>query len=77
MRRRQKSSDQELTPATPVPPKKMVKWENNLKTVFHVPQECVEWNGPNLRKGTNNGRSRISTDRLKSANNGQPRICKQ
>ena len=38
---------------TPVPPKKTVKWENNLKTVLHVPQECVGWNGSNLRKSTN------------------------
>ena len=65
------------TSNTTVPLKKTVKWENNLKTVFHVPQECVGRNGSNLRKGTNNGRPQLSTDRLKSANNGQPGICKQ
>ena len=30
-----------ITGNTPVPTKKTVKWENNLKTVFHVLQECV------------------------------------
>jgi hypothetical protein len=54
------------TSNTPVPPKKTVR-ENNLKTVFHVPQECVGQNGSNLRKGTYNERPWISTDRLKSA----------
>ena len=44
------------TSNTPVSPKKTVKWEDNLKTVFHVPQECVGRNGSNLRKGTNNER---------------------
>ncbi len=71
------------TTNTPVPPKKMVKWENNLKTVFHVPQECVGWNGSNLRKGTNieqpktvmcTGTHLVSTDRQRRANNARPRI---
>jgi hypothetical protein len=65
------------TSNTSVPSKKTVKWESNLKTVFHVLQECVGRNGSNLRKGTNKERARMSTDRLKSANNGRPRICKQ
>jgi hypothetical protein len=65
------------TSNTPVPPKKTVKWENNLKTVFHLPQECVGRNRSNLRKGTNNERPRISKDRLKRANSGRPRTCKQ
>ena len=65
------------TSNTPVPPKKTVRWENNLTTVFHIPQECVWRNGSNLKKGTNNGQPRISTDRLKGADNGRPRICEQ
>jgi hypothetical protein len=63
---------------TPVPPK---KWENNLKTVFHVPQECVGRNGSNLRKPSRiamrSGMHLVSTDRQRRANNGRPRICKQ
>ena len=65
------------TSNTPVPSRKTVRWENNLKTVFHLPQECVGRNVSNLRKGTNNGWPRISTDGLKIANNGRPQICKQ
>ena len=74
------------TSNTPVPPKKTVKWENNLKTVFHVPKEYVGLNGSNLRKGTNNewpkiamrtGTHLVSTDMQRRANNAQPRICKQ
>ena len=69
------------TSNTPVPPKKMVKWEDNLKTVFHVRQECVGRNGSNLKKSTNNewpkismctGMHLVSTDRQRRANNAQP-----
>jgi hypothetical protein len=35
---------------TPVPPRKTVRWKNNLKTASHPPQECVGRNMSDLRK---------------------------
>ena len=57
-----------------VPPRKMVRWKNNLQTISHPPQECVGRNVSNLRIPSADrplGVARIP----RRANSAQPQIC--
>ena len=64
------------TTNTPDPPRKTVRWKNNLQTISHPPQECVGQNMSNLRKPSTD--RQLGVVRIqRRANSAQPQICKQ